>query len=82
MKEQGFQCKRSQNITWSYFIQEQGLKYKKASQELIRNYFAVYKSLEKVLWKRHSWGRVAHGGEGLIPGSSGKERLIGKKRSI
>jgi hypothetical protein len=28
------------------------LKYKKASQELFRNYFAVSKSLEKVLWKR------------------------------
>jgi hypothetical protein len=45
---------------------EHGLKYIKASQELFRKYFAIYKSLEKVLWKRQSWGGVAQGGEGLI----------------
>jgi hypothetical protein len=28
------------------------LKYKKASQELFRNYFTVLKSLKKVSWKR------------------------------
>jgi hypothetical protein len=56
------------------------LKYKKASRELFRNYFAVLKSLEKVLWKMYSQGRVGQGGDGLIPDSLGKERLTGRKR--
>jgi hypothetical protein len=56
------------------------LKYKKASHELFRNYFTVSKSLEKVLWKRWSQGRVGQGGDRLIPDSLGKERLTGRKR--
>jgi hypothetical protein len=55
------------------------LKYKKASQELFRNYFAVSKSLEKVLWRRYSQGRVGQGGDGLIPDSLGKKRLTERK---
>jgi hypothetical protein len=61
-------------------MKEQGLKYKKASQELFRNYSFAQKSLEKVLWKRKSRGRVAQDGESLILSSLDKERLTGRKR--
>jgi hypothetical protein len=58
---------------------KRGLNTKRPHKNFLE-IISLYKSLEKVLWKRQSEGRVAQGSEGLILGSSGKERLIGKKR--
>jgi hypothetical protein len=56
----------------------QRLKYEKASQELFSNYFAV-RNLCKNLVEKEESSRVGKSGEGLIPGSSGKERLTRRK---